>query len=134
MKTYSDFVLILLIISNWELSYLSFTVWRVWRRFCGHVGWHVLLCSSWHPGQQFYCSSWRYWYYPAIYRLGSWWYVTSFWYEECSFLLRSRWIYIYIYILNDVGKFLRKSPLDSSLNSKTYRQLTLPTRTNCGVI
>ncbi len=42
---------------------------------------------------------------------------------------------LFIYFFDNIGTFLKKSPLDSPLtSSKTYRQLTPPARTNCRVI
>ena len=43
-------------------------------------------------------------------------------------------LYFFLSFLIMQGTFLKKSPLESSLASKTYEQLTAPTITNCRVI
>lgn len=41
---------------------------------------------------------------------------------------------LFIYFLITQGTFIKKSPLDSLLVNKTYRQLISPSRTNCCAI
>lgn len=51
--------------------HLYLPVRRIWIKFCGHVRWHVLVCTAWHSWQELHCSSGCHWYYPTIFGLGS---------------------------------------------------------------